>query len=111
VLRLAGWSDGRVRHKQGVADALEIGHRVSHMVLEGERARKHEPFAQGWLMGALAAAGGCVGDAGRGALLVSDDYAGPVYRISYGDERTHVDIVEEPAKTHERFFAASRMTA
>jgi glucose/arabinose dehydrogenase len=61
-----------------------IGYRVSHVVLEGDRAVKYEPFAQGWLMGGM--------HWGRpvdvlvmpdGALLVSDDYAGSVYRISY----------------------------
>ena len=62
-----------------------IGYRVSHVVLEGDRAVKYEPFAQGWLMAGM--------HWGRpvdvlvmpdGALLVSDYYAGSVYRISYG---------------------------
>jgi glucose/arabinose dehydrogenase len=61
-----------------------IGYRVSHVVVDGDRAVKYEPFAQGWLMGSF--------HWGRpvdvlvmpdGALLVSDDFAGAVYRISY----------------------------
>jgi len=64
--------------------SVPIGYRVSHVVLDGERAVKYEPFAQGWLAGGI--------HWGRpvdvlvmpdGALLVSDDYAGAVYRISY----------------------------
>ena len=61
-----------------------IGYRVSLVRLEGNRAVSYEPFAEGWL------SGGKVW--GRpvdilvmpdGALLVSDDYAGAVYRISW----------------------------
>jgi len=60
------------------------GYRVSRAELNGDRAVKYEPFAEGWLMGRM--------HWGRpvdvlvmpdGALLVSDDYAGAVYRISY----------------------------
>jgi glucose/arabinose dehydrogenase len=63
---------------------VPIGYRVSRVVVDGERAVKYEPFAQGWLIGGM--------HWGRpvdvlvmpdGALLVSDDYAGAVYRISY----------------------------
>jgi glucose/arabinose dehydrogenase len=64
--------------------SVPIGYRVSRVVVDGDRAVKYEPFAQGWLMGGM--------HWGRpvdvlvmpdGALLVSDDYAGAVYRISY----------------------------
>jgi glucose/arabinose dehydrogenase len=64
--------------------SVPIGYRVSHVVLDGERAVKYEPFAQGWLAGGV--------HWGRpvdvlvmpdGALLVSDDFAGAIYRISY----------------------------
>ena len=64
--------------------SVPIGYRVSRVVVEGERAVRYEPFAQGWLAGGW--------HWGRpvdvlvmpdGALLVSDDYAGAVYRISY----------------------------
>jgi glucose/arabinose dehydrogenase len=52
--------------------------------LEGDRAVSYEPFAEGWLQGEE--------EWGRpvdvlvmpdGALLVSDDEAGVIYRISY----------------------------
>jgi glucose/arabinose dehydrogenase len=65
-----------------------IGYRVTTVRVEGDRAVGYEPFATGWL-----------GDTGRaagrpvdvlvmpdGALLVSDDHAGAIYRISYRSE-------------------------
>jgi glucose/arabinose dehydrogenase len=64
--------------------SVPIGYRVSRVVVDSEQAVKYEPFAQGWLMGGI--------HWGRpvdvlvmpdGALLVSDDYAGAVYRIGY----------------------------
>ena len=62
-----------------------IGYRVSLVRLQGDKAVSYEPFAQGWLQGSEAW--------GRpvdvqvmpdGALLVSDDRAGAIYRITYG---------------------------
>lgn len=64
--------------------SVPIGYRVSRVVVEGDRAVKYEAFAQGWLEGGM--------HWGRpvdvlvmpdGALLVSDDFAGAIYRISY----------------------------
>ena len=65
-----------------------IGYRVTTVRVDGDRAVGYEPFATGWL-----------GDTGRstgrpvdvlvmpdGALLVSDDHAGAIYRISYRSE-------------------------
>ena len=61
-----------------------IGYRVMLVRLEGDRAVSYEPFAEGWLQGSDVR--------GRpvdvlvmpdGALLVSDDRAGAVYRITY----------------------------
>ena len=62
----------------------KVGYRVMRVELEGNRVAKYEVFAQGWLQGESAW--------GRpvdvlvmpdGALLVSDDLAGAIYRISY----------------------------
>ena len=62
----------------------KIGYRVTLVRLDGNEAVSYEPFASGWLQGQRAS--------GRpvdlivdedGALLVSDDYAGKIYRISY----------------------------
>jgi glucose/arabinose dehydrogenase len=62
----------------------KIGYRVMLVRLEGDRAVSYEPFAEGWLQGESAW--------GRpvdvlvmpdGALLLSDDEAGAIYRISY----------------------------
>jgi glucose/arabinose dehydrogenase len=60
------------------------GYRVSVVKLKGARAVSYEPFAQGWLQGDNA--WGRPVDvivAPDGALLVSDDKAGAVYRIDY----------------------------
>jgi glucose/arabinose dehydrogenase len=63
----------------------KIGYRVKRVVVDGDRAVKQEVFAEGWLQGE--------NEWGRpadvlvmpdGALLVSDDSAGVIYRISYG---------------------------
>jgi len=62
----------------------KIGYRVTLVRLENGKAVAYEPFATGWLQGEKAW--------GRpvdvlvmpdGSLLVSDDYAGAIYRISY----------------------------
>lgn len=60
------------------------GYRITRVVLDGDRVVRQEVFASGWLQGETAW--------GRpvdvlvmqdGALLVSDDEAGAIYRISY----------------------------
>ena len=62
----------------------KIGYRVMHVRLEENRAAEYAVFAEGWLQGDQVW--------GRpvdvqvmpdGALLVSDDHAGAIYRISY----------------------------
>ncbi|HEX2966520.1 MAG TPA: sorbosone dehydrogenase family protein [Syntrophorhabdaceae bacterium] len=64
--------------------SIPIGYRLSFVALENGRAARYEPFAQGWLQNSEAW--------GRpvdvlvmpdGAVLVSDDKADVVYRISY----------------------------
>jgi len=60
------------------------GCRITLVRLSGDRALEYAPFATGWLVGRF--------KWGRpvdvlvmadGALLVSDDYAGAIYRVSY----------------------------
>jgi glucose/arabinose dehydrogenase len=62
----------------------KIGYRITLVRLEGGKAVSYEPFAEGWLQGQ--------DDWGRpvdllvmpdGALLVSDDKADAIYRVSY----------------------------
>jgi len=66
----------------------KAGYRVTLVTVKGGRAAGYRPFAEGWLQGERAW--------GRpvdvqvmpdGALLVSDDAAGAIYRISYEDPR------------------------
>ena len=61
-----------------------IGYRITRVLLKDDRPLRYEVFAQGWLQNDRAW--------GRpvdvlvmpdGALLVSDDRAGVIYRISY----------------------------
>jgi glucose/arabinose dehydrogenase len=63
----------------------KIGYRVSLVKLDASgKAVSYEPFAQGWLQGQQA--WGRPADvivAADGSLLVSDDTAGAIYRISY----------------------------
>jgi glucose/arabinose dehydrogenase len=61
-----------------------IGYRVSFVAIEGNRATSYEPFAEGWLRGGVAS--GRPADVlvmPDGSLLVSDDKAGRIYRITY----------------------------
>jgi glucose/arabinose dehydrogenase len=72
------------------------GYRLSLVKLEGNKVVSYTRFAEGWLRGMkpAAAGGAMVGDVwGRpadvlvmrdGSLLVSDDKAGAIYRITYG---------------------------
>ena len=62
----------------------KVGYRVTMVTLEGNDAVSYEPFAYGWLQNEQVS--------GRpvdlivkedGSLLVSDDFAGKIYRITY----------------------------
>ena len=64
--------------------STKIGYRITLVRLEGDRAVSYEPFARGWHEGEEVF--------GRpvdvlvmpdGSLLVSDDYAGLIYRVTY----------------------------
>jgi glucose/arabinose dehydrogenase len=58
---------------------------VSFVKVEAGHAVSYEPFASGWLRGSVAA--GRPADVlvmPDGSLLVSDDKAGRIYRITYG---------------------------
>ena len=66
-----------------------IGYRISRVPLNGEQAQGYEVFAEGWLTNDGDVLGRPVDvlEMPDGSLLVSDDYAGCVYRISYvGDK-------------------------
>ncbi len=64
----------------------KIGYRVTMVTVDGDKAIKYEPFATGWLNDATQEVLGRPVDIGitqDGAMLVSDDYSGNIYRISY----------------------------
>jgi len=63
----------------------KIGYRVARLVVEGGRVTRHEVFAEGWLTDDEKVWGRPVDIEVMpdGSLLVSDDYAGVIYRIAY----------------------------
>lgn len=62
-----------------------LGYRIMMVTLEGNKAVKYEPFAQGWLQGNNDVLGRPVDVevAKDGALLISDDKNGAIYRVTY----------------------------
>lgn len=62
----------------------KIGYRLTLVKVDGDKAQSYQPFATGWLQGqspwGRPVATLVMPD---GALLVSDDFGGRVYRISY----------------------------
>ena len=67
----------------------KVGYRITLVRMENGKAIAYEPFAKGWLQGQSVS--------GRpvdllvlpdGSMLVSDDHAGLIYRISYTDHPT-----------------------
>lgn len=61
-----------------------LGYRITVVKLEGSRAVKYAVFADGWLRDGLVSGRPVdVQEMPDGALLVSDDKAGVIYRISY----------------------------
>jgi len=74
-----------------------IGYRITRIRLEGEQAVSYDIFAEGWLQDGKA--WGRPGDVmvmPDGALLISNDRAGAVYRISYR-KRHHQTYHPPPA--------------
>jgi glucose/arabinose dehydrogenase len=64
--------------------STKIGYRITLVRVENDKAIAYEPFATGWLQGE--STWGRPADVlvmPDGSLLVADDYAGAVYRISY----------------------------
>ncbi len=61
-----------------------IGYRISLVTLEGNTVKNYQPFAEGWLQNGKAWGRPVdVLQLKDGSLLVSDDYANAVYRITY----------------------------
>jgi glucose/arabinose dehydrogenase len=67
--------------------STKVGYRVMMLGLEGNTVVSYEPFAQGWLQAEEEVFGRPVDVLVMpdGSLLVSDDYADRIYRISYGE--------------------------
>lgn len=64
----------------------KIGYRISLVRLDGDKAISYEPFATGWLNEATDEAWGRPVDLEHlpdGSLLISDDFADAIYRLSY----------------------------
>ena len=64
----------------------KTGYRVSLVKLEGNKVVSYKPFAQGWLKGeSVLGRPVDIQQLDDGSLLVSDDHAGLIYRISYSN--------------------------
>jgi glucose/arabinose dehydrogenase len=64
----------------------KIGYRVMLVKLENNNPVSYEPFAEGWLQGdSVSGRPVDVLALPDGSLLVSDDYGGVIYRITYSD--------------------------
>ncbi|TSA15225.1 MAG: sorbosone dehydrogenase family protein [Betaproteobacteria bacterium] len=66
----------------------KIGYRVKRAIVAGGNLVRQEVFAEGWLQGE--SAWGRPADIevmADGSLLVADDHAGAIYRISYGSRK------------------------
>lgn len=62
----------------------KIGYRVTFIKLEGDRALSYETFAAGWLQGESYWGRPADVEIGpEGALYISDDYTGIIYRVTY----------------------------
>lgn len=62
----------------------KIGYRIKRVVLSGGQLPRQEVFAEGWLQGEnVSGRPADIETMPDGSLLVSDDYAGAIYRISY----------------------------
>jgi len=64
----------------------KVGYRIMNLEISGDKATSYEPFATGWLDEETQKAWGRPVDVlqlGDGSLLISDDYAGVIYRIWY----------------------------
>ncbi|OGA36750.1 MAG: sorbosone dehydrogenase [Betaproteobacteria bacterium RIFCSPLOWO2_12_FULL_65_110] len=62
----------------------KTGYRIQRVTVSGGQAVRHEVFAEGWLQGESAWGRPVDVEVMRdGSLLVSDDLAGAIYRISY----------------------------
>ena len=62
----------------------KVGYRIAVVKLDGSRVVAYEPFVTGWLQGETA--WGRPADVlvlPDGSLLISDDHAGAIYRVSY----------------------------
>lgn len=62
----------------------KIGYRITFVKLDGNKPVSYTPFATGWLQGdSVSGRPVDVEQMQDGSLLVSDDYGGMIYRISY----------------------------
>jgi glucose/arabinose dehydrogenase len=81
------------------ASSSRVGYRITLVRLdEEENAASYETFADGWLTedGTLMGRPADVEQLPDGSLLVSDDQAGRIYRISYVGDGTEINATEEP---------------
>ena len=65
--------------------SIPIGYRITLVTLEDDRVVRYETFAEGWLGDRVWGRPVDVLVMPDGSMLVSDDYAGVIYRITYSE--------------------------
>ncbi len=62
----------------------KVGYRVMVAFIEGDEVKSYQPFVEGWLAGqSVSGRPAALLELGDGSLLISDDHAGIIYRVSY----------------------------
>ncbi|MDN4502775.1 PQQ-dependent sugar dehydrogenase [Alteromonadaceae bacterium BrNp21-10] len=66
----------------------KVGYQVSIARLEGDKVVEHKPFISGWLQAEEAVSGRPVAflELKDGSILISDDFANVIYRVTYQKE-------------------------
>lgn len=80
-----------------------VGYRITLVRLEGDKVTSYEPFASGWFQGERA--WGRPADVlvmPDGSMLVSDDRAGAIYRITYGTKPSEIEGTDGGSKPDDR---------
>ena len=62
----------------------KVGYRVMVAIIEDDKVTSYEPFVEGWLVGqSVSGRPVALLELVDGSLLISDDHAGIIYRVSY----------------------------
>ena len=64
----------------------KVGYRVMVAIIDDNKVTSYESFVEGWLVGqSVSGRPAALLELGDGSLLISDDHAGIIYRVSYNN--------------------------